>query len=376
MGLDLGTLLVVDGAVTILCGILFVLSTSLRRNDRPGRIWSISFIGGMLTTISYGLWFLDPSAWWTIVVGNAGIVLAVGFVWVGLRVFNARRSLLWIVFVGVAVTAVSVLLQGPDGGDWAGASEMFICVSIFACLAGAEALTGSTGANLNARILSATLWSIGVFYALRLIVILTQGPYSDVFNVYFGTEVTTFVAIVFILVCAITLSVLRVERFRVWWSNDTSTDEDPSLGVLTFRTFREGAQDRLARAATTRVKVALIVVEINDLEEMNVAFGRSYGDEAIKTFVGILRRQVPVTALIGRLRAGRFAILTVVTSPADATQLISGIRSALIDAKVDAQQGMRITASFGEADTLSEEASIGQLLWQAEEQLSKTALEK
>ncbi|MEA9986505.1 hypothetical protein [Subtercola sp. RTI3] len=89
--LDLETLLVINGIVVVLSGLTFVINTAMRRSDVPGRIWSVSFIGGMLAALCYGIWAVNPDAEWILIIGNAAYGLVTGAIWSGARVFNGRN---------------------------------------------------------------------------------------------------------------------------------------------------------------------------------------------------------------------------------------------------------------------------------------------
>ncbi|MFW8745019.1 hypothetical protein, partial [Mesorhizobium japonicum] len=76
MNLDITTVAAVSGLIVILCGVTFILNTTLRRNDRVGRIWSVAFVAAILETLAYTIEGLQPAAWWAVAVGNGSFVVA------------------------------------------------------------------------------------------------------------------------------------------------------------------------------------------------------------------------------------------------------------------------------------------------------------
>ena len=131
MKLDITTVAAVSGLIVTLCGVTFILNTTLRRNDRVGRIWSVGFVGGILETLAYTIEGLQSSAWWAIAVGNGAFVLALGMLWSGARAANERRSLYAIPLVTGMLVTVAVLARGPQGGLWAGGAETFGSTAVF-----------------------------------------------------------------------------------------------------------------------------------------------------------------------------------------------------------------------------------------------------
>lgn len=343
--LDLQTLLLASGMVVAICGVSFIVNTVFGRNDPPGRLWSAAFTAGILTTVAFAIWGAQPSAWWAIAVGNASLVLAMGCVWSGSRLFNNRPSRFLIVLAGAAVATLAVIIEGPDGGDWAGGLVMLLGVAVFSSLAGFEALTGRMRRNLNARILAALMLIVAFYYATRAVVFATAGPDSEVFNDFFGTEVTTFVTILFVIVASTSMSILRAERSVVRGTREI--EQIDWNGILPDALFDSPAVDRILRATLHGERVAFIGAEIDNLADMNTAFGRSFGDEAIESFSSILHDHMPTTALLGHRSSARFAAIVLVDDLDQAYSIIEDVRAALVESPIDNASGLRLSVSWG-----------------------------
>ena len=343
--LDLQTLLIASGMVVALCGASFVINTVFGRNDPPGRLWSAAFISGMLTTIAYAIWGSDSSAWWAIVVGNTSLPLAMGCVWVGARLFNGRSSRFAYVLGGSALVAVAAIVESPERGDWAGGFAFLLGVAVFATLAGAEALRARMRRNLNARVLAVLMLIVGAYYAARCVVFVVATPDSDLFREVFGTEVTTFVTILFVIVASTSMSILRAERSG---SRSTRPIEQGNWnGILPDALFSAPAADRIRRAHRHGERVAFLGAEIDNMADINTAFGRSFGDDAIDSFSTILQDQLPTTAIIGRRPGAQFACLVMADDIDAANDMVERVRVALVDEPVDASNGMRLSVSWG-----------------------------
>ncbi|MGA1835754.1 GGDEF domain-containing protein [Herbiconiux sp. 11R-BC] len=351
MVLDQPTLLLVSGLVIILCGISFILNTAMRRNDASGRLWSISFIAGMLTALSFSVWGVAPHLWWVLMVGNAAYVISIGAIWAGSRVFNGRRSHIWIPLAAGVVVAILTGVEGPDSGVWTGSTGLFIGIAVFAGLGGAETMRSRMRRNLNARILSFCLWIVCAYYVLRSSIFVTLGPDSNVFVTYFGSSNTTILTILLVLVGCISMSILQAERSGARALGDVTVGVHSVVGVLSAASFMQQWADWVERASFHGDRLAMISMDVDNLPQMNTAFGRTFGDAAIRSVAQIVRHYAPTTSLLGHTGAGRFVIVVVTSNAADAEQLAIRLQTALVDEPIDPQQSLRATASFGVVDT-------------------------
>jgi diguanylate cyclase (GGDEF)-like protein len=351
MALDQATLLIVSGLVVVLCGVSFIVNTAMRRNDASGRLWSISYIAGMLTALSFLVWGVSPHLWWVLAIGNTAYVISIGAIWSGARVFNGRKSYIWVALAGGGVIALLTGLEGPDGGIWTGSTGLFIGVAVFAGLGGAETMRSRMRRNLNARIISFCLWIVCAFYVLRSSIFVTLGPESPIFTTYFGSAITTVITIVLVLLGTISMSILQAERSGARALGDVTVGVHSVVGVLSAASFMQQWADWVERASFNGDRLAMIAMDVDNLPQMNTAFGRAFGDTAIRSVAQIVRHYAPTTSLLGHTGAGRFVIVVVTANANEAERLAIRLQTALVDEPIDPQQSLRATASFGVVDT-------------------------
>jgi diguanylate cyclase (GGDEF)-like protein len=352
MVIDTLTLLVAAGAVVAISGVSFILNTVLRRNDTYGRIWSIAFVAGILETLSYLVWATSDAAWWASAVGNASLVLSISFMWSGARSYNERlRTYVWVSLIGSALVLIATLVEGPGGGDWAGAEVMFIAIVIFASLAGWETVRGALKRSVNGRVLTIVFWIVALYYLLRTLVFITAGESSVAFTQYFGTVTTTFIAIVLVIVAAISMSVLQPADSTRTTESGRRTGTLVIPGVVSAEQFEQLSGDWLARSKRDRESLVFFELSIDNIEQINTAFGREMGDEAI-TAVGRTACEVsPAAALVGYLGRERFVVLTTPPAFGSAVDIAERLQTALVETPIDVEQGIRATVVFGLATT-------------------------
>ena len=168
----------------------------------------------MLTTLAYIVWAQTPGAWWAVAVGNAAFVAGTGCMWLGCRRFNGRR-MGWssaLVAAAVVAAAVAVLVEGPDGGDWAGALWMFVPLLAFAGAGAVECLRGELRESRTAWVLAPVLGFQSLFYVSRTTAFVTSGPDSALFQRRVRHDPTSFLTVTLTIVAVVVTSVLRATR--------------------------------------------------------------------------------------------------------------------------------------------------------------------
>jgi diguanylate cyclase (GGDEF)-like protein len=349
--MDTVTLLVVSGLVITLCGASFVLNTVFSRGDAAGRAWSTAFIAGMLSTLSFAVYGLNPDVWGALIVGNTSLAMALGSMWAGCRLYNGRTSLFWVVAAASVVVALGVIVRGPQAGGWAGAFELYAAVAAFAAAGAFEAMRQRLKRNINGRIIVVIETIVAVYYAGRAVAVLLDGPDGEIFRLFFGTAQTAVLNMVLVVLVAGAMSVLRAERHNTATVGDRGTGISSAAGVLSAAAFQQVAGDHLERAAHSRSELVLVAVDVDRLPELNTAFGRAAGDSAIESFAQTLRRTAPVMATIGHVGGSRFMVLAPVASAAESADVAERIQTGLVDEPLARSQTIRLTASFGLAGT-------------------------
>jgi diguanylate cyclase (GGDEF)-like protein len=361
MLLDASTLQTMSGLIVILCGVSFIFNTALNRNDPCGRLWSLAFVAGIIVAVGYGVYIVSADAWWALTFANTALVVTVGALWAGCRLYNGRSSAFLLVGPLALVVGAFTLFAGPDGGEWAGAGVLWLVVALMGGLGGFEALRGRLRRNINGRVLAIVLCITAVFYAARAVTFLAAGADSTTFETYFGSGTTSMLNMALILTASIAASILRAEGVGSNAVGDITVGIHSAAGVLSGTSFSQAAGDHLERADRAQQGLAVIGADIDNLPEINTAFGRAAGDESIARFADTLRGSAPLMAQIGHPAAGRFYVLAAVGSATEARAIAERIQNALVDGPMGESYRIRLTASFGIADTFDHGYDLGAL---------------
>lgn len=333
MTFDLATASLMTALVANVAGAFFIVDTLLRRDDSAGRLWAIAFLSGMATTIAYAFWAAGSGGAVAIAIGNALFANTTGCMWLGSRKFNDRRSgpSTTLVVVVDALVAAAVLVEGQDGGDWAGWLVMGVALVVFSALAAFETTRTPMGRISTARVLTAVFIAEGAFYLVRSIIFVGWGPESDLFLVWFGSLTANFVTVTLTIVAVAVLSVLRAGRADLRgysWMTRVGVTSD---GILQAPTIASALDDVVERAGWRDDLIALIAVRVEGIEQIRAAFGADVAGDVTHAWRQGVRRFAPSTALVGEDGERSLLVITRASTAADARRHAGTIYRGLFE---------------------------------------------
>ncbi|MFE5307211.1 hypothetical protein [Isoptericola sp. NPDC056605] len=332
-GLDETTLLVVTPVVLLVVSTLYVVGVVRRtRTDVVDRCWTLTFLAAIVTTFAYLAGGASSATWWATGLGNGAFVLSLGAIWAGARARAGRRSLLWVVATSAVVVALAALVDGPDGGAWAGGIAYLLGVAAWSMLAAVE-LLGRAGPAARrapeAAALGFTCAVASAFYAARAVVFAAGSPTSPTFERWFPTTTTTLVNLVLVLVGAFAMMALRTRETTV----AAAVRFDPVLGTRTLAHLGRTVTDPGGRPAVTPVRV--VVLRCRDGAAVRDAFGPEGREQAWAHLADVVLRLLPAGGAAGSDRAARDEVLVVLPDGVDDAGWVSDVRRELLDRPVE-----------------------------------------
>lgn len=333
MTIDLFTITLVTALVIVICTVLYLVETLLRKDGAPGRLWAVAFLAGSFTVTAYLVWAIDPAAFIAVAAGNAGFVATTGFIWLGALAFNHRALRVPGLVLGavIAVVAVTAAAAGPTGGAWAGAVPMFLGNALLAALGAIETRRGALASHWNAIGLTAVLSVEAVYFVARAVAFLAAGPDSEFFHTWFSSEVTSLLTISLTIVAVVTTSVLRAGESHLRGEQDVYVIRVAVDGILTRDSFRSAATTLLERAKRNGESLCMMAVRIDDLRRMAVAFGPGEADALIGAWRSGVRRSAPSASLVGDGPFSELLCAYLTTSFSDVRRTASILHRRLLD---------------------------------------------
>jgi len=133
------------------------------------------------------------------------------------------------------------------------------------------------------------------------------------------------------------------------------------------RHFQACLEAELARCCRYGHVASLLVVDLDHFKEVNDKHGHSGGDQALRHFVSVARRELRGEDVLGRLGGEEFGILLPETEAMHASAVAERIRRAVESAPAGfGRASIPLTASFGVACWKSSAESSGALMQRAD----------
>jgi diguanylate cyclase len=146
---------------------------------------------------------------------------------------------------------------------------------------------------------------------------------------------------------------------------------DPLTGAFNRRSFETIIQKLLEISQITNTSITLAIADLDYFKKINDTFGHLAGDEALKHFVNIIKRNLRKSDYVFRIGGEEFLILLPNTELKDAVEIVERIRKDLEENPLhyDGKE-IKITASFGLAE-VDKEKYINEIIKKADEKLYK-----
>ncbi|MDQ1682349.1 MAG: two-component system, cell cycle response regulator [Frankiaceae bacterium] len=100
-----------------------------------------------------------------------------------------------------------------------------------------------------------------------------------------------------------------IERHHLWQAVKEHTHVDALTGILNERGFRHAVRQQLALAARDLRPLAVLVIDVDRMQEINNEYGWDEGDRVLETVADVVRRTFRVSDIVGRTGDDEFAVL-------------------------------------------------------------------
>jgi diguanylate cyclase (GGDEF)-like protein len=125
--------------------------------------------------------------------------------------------------------------------------------------------------------------------------------------------------------------------------------KDPLTGVLNHRGLHDALHAALEGARKHNEKVAVVVLDIDEFEQLNDADGHGAGDEALRIAARVLQGELRPGDICGRIGGDEFLLALVDSDAWGAERVVERLRSAVAAAPVSAGRvGLQFSAGIAE----------------------------
>jgi diguanylate cyclase (GGDEF)-like protein len=105
--------------------------------------------------------------------------------------------------------------------------------------------------------------------------------------------------------------------------------KDPLTGVLNHRGLHDALHEALDRAADRREKVAVVVLDIDNFEQLNAATGHAAGDEALRIAARVILGELRPGDVCGRIGGDEFLLALPDSDAWGAERVVERLRAAV-----------------------------------------------
>jgi diguanylate cyclase (GGDEF)-like protein len=351
--LDTVTLRVSFAVVSLTMLMLFYVVTYRSTRSAYCGWWCVAlslFLAGSTAYLLDG----TTQQWWTNPLGNVLMVSGAASIWAGTRVISAR-PVKWVPSTAAVVAmAVASAVDSPGTNVWSGGPVLLALMAGLIGLASAQLWTTvprQAGRRFRERTYAPILRSLSVmagvlaiFYAGRAVAFIAVGQDGRLFEVYFGTEVTTLLTTV--LLATVSFSMAALSHADDTLELRALATHDGLTGLLNRTEFLRLASARWRTGGRGGPRGSVILADLDHFKSINDEYGHAAGDYAIQTFAAACRRVVRSTDLVGRYGGEEFILFLDGAQPDNAQHVAVEISERLRTSPVP--QGMSLpTVSFG-----------------------------
>lgn len=343
MELDVMTLRLTFGVMAFTMLLLFYFDAHRKTRSAYSRWWCAALASFLVASAAF-LLEESPQQVWATPVGCAVMVLGAACAWGAGRSLRGGSIRWWQVLAAPLVTAVASALDDPADDVWAGGSVYLLMTCLMFGMGGWEmwrADSGNTGARVPVVLAS---WVATAYFFARWLVFAVDGPDGVAFSRYVGTQTSTIVSLVFLVVVSFSMSAL---------SNEMSTEDlrvratrDGLTGLLNRTEFLRLAGLELRRNGRTGAKAVLILADLDHFKRLNDTHGHQAGDRALEVFAQACRETVRSTDLVGRYGGEEFILMLPGIDMERAEQITHDISARCVDTELSAGLPMP-TVSYG-----------------------------
>jgi diguanylate cyclase (GGDEF)-like protein len=124
--------------------------------------------------------------------------------------------------------------------------------------------------------------------------------------------------------------------------------KDPLTGVLNHRGLHDALHEALDNARDRREKVAVVVLDIDNFEQLNGASGHAAGDEALRMAARVIQGELRPGDVCGRIGGDEFLLALPDSDAWGAERVVERLRSAVASMPIDGRKGLSFSAGIAE----------------------------
>ena len=342
MSIDGYTIVLGSSGVLLALGGTFVVLW-LRERESPWLLWwGAPFLAGSgaITLYVRTDWRTDP---WSILFGNLALIMALGCLWMGIRLFQ-RQPAPWRWLTAIAALWVALCLVPPFmanvGARIAVVSLIYAAIS---ALAARDLWLGRGDALRSRPLLAGAFMSFAALLLARAAVSgFAPFPWGAGPVDAFWLAVYTWLVLSHAMLAAFLFLAITIERREA--EQHGFARSDALTGLLNRRAFTEFGQ-RLARRrhSAEAESAALLVLDLDNFKQINDRHGHETGDRMLRGFAALAEDVLRPTDQLFRMGGEEFCFVLPSTQLGEAVAIAERLRRSFEQMVVDVPGGLAAT---------------------------------
>ena len=149
---------------------------------------------------------------------------------------------------------------------------------------------------------------------------------------------------------------VRTEMPKAYAVSEETTITDPLTGIMNRHGITISVLDAMSLGERYGHPLAVALLDIDHLRNLNIEYGRDFGDQVLATVAGIIADSLRMPDKVGRFMGQQFLIVLPHTDINDAKTIAERTRALIADYDFDAGgQQVKLTTSIGVTQYLQNE---------------------
>lgn len=302
----------------------------------------------------------------SIILPNLLLILSVSLIHLGFVYFYQFDSRVIKRFHGLLILCVTLLLCYFTYIENSVNTRIFIIsfiVSLQAIFIVKTLLSAHNRANLT---LAVAYVLFALFFLTRAVLTLFEDPLSDFMQAGFLHSISIIVFELFVAVT--TFGFVWIVSHRVQRTLSDQASYDPLTKVLNRRALEEVVNTELSRSLRHGIPMSVMMLDIDHFKRINDSYGHGQGDHVLMQVAAVLTKNTRQYDSVARIGGEEFIILLPDTSIAQAKLMAEKLRIKIAehDYKVQVDDAIKVTASFGITERGSEKDNWLKILERAD----------
>lgn len=341
---------------------LFALVKNTQQNNPSAGWWVTAFLLVSLGFVCFSVSSTPQS--FVRVTMNVSFITGYACAFNGARALAGRKALLWPVALGVLVWPTVIWTFQPEFDARSTLFSILVLGYTLGC--GWEFLNGARPFERSRRIAAFACGVHAIFYIARTLMAPTlsnaEGGNPEIIK-HMGSlvalEALPFTAIIAILVISITHEQNAQQQKAI-------AHTDYLTGIGNRRAFEQYVSQQL-EAKASPMQHHLLLLDLDHFKQVNDRLGHEKGDQLLRQFVQIIKRELPQPDQFWRIGGDEFAVLINHFSNATVSALVESLREMVEsdEGLADIRASIPLGVSIGVA-RLNNRDDLTQILRQAD----------